>query len=1134
MRWTVGLALLALTPSPGRAAIATEVTVSSDSSVARPAITSPLFSTSSPNELLLAFVATDAVSAGMTVSGVTGGGLAWVLVRRTNAQLGTAEIWRAFAPTPLSNARVRAALSQSVAASITVVGFTGIDASGSSGSGAIGATGSGSANPGAPTATLVTTRANSWVWGVGCDWDHATPRTVGASQIMLHEYPATVGDTYWVQRRSAPTATAGTSVDISDTAPVGDRYDLSIVEILPSTAATHTISGAVRPALSGVGTLVTLSGGARATTTADPSGNYSFGGLQDGTYVVTPSKTGFTFNPESLTVVVSGADIPDVSFDATAVPTYTLSGTISPPDAGAGTLIRVSGTPSPTTTADTTGHYGIGGLPGGSYVVTPSKTGFTFEPVSRTVDLIDTDVSGIDFTATPAPPPPVDLPDLSVIVPPGGISVVGAGGSRVLQYTHDTFNGGRGPLAIQPAYHPTSGNYQGTQLVYTYGGSGWALSQQIPVAGAFVFDAAHGHFHFPFAAFGLYTVAGGGGPGNPVVLSGKTGFCIADSYIYDPTLPHAGDLGTLGSCSDPTSLRGLDIGAVDEYDQTDEGQSISLAGVPDGTYWLRAMVDPDNFLAESDETNNETDVKISIAGNNVQVLQTVTPVLPPPPSITLTAPANGAVVAGTVDLTASTAVTGGVQFLLDGLPLGGIVSTMPYDFPWSTATVANGSHWLAVQTTDLNGRIGTSAVVTVTVSNGAGADTLPPVVAVIDPAQGEVVSASVVIGATVADDAAILGVQFYVDGVAIGTPLTAPPYITYWSTLTVADGPHSIVARATDAVGLVGESPAVAIGVDNSQPPDLIGKDVMVSGEGAGVIQTPAFSTTVPNDLLLAFVGYDGPSNGPQSAFVSGAGLGWLLLKRSNVQHGTSEIWAANAVDPLSGATVLAQPVSGSYRGSLTVIAFTHASGPGVVMQASAPTGPPDVFVPGVSAGSWVFAVGNDYSNAITRVPVAGQELVYQFLDTISGDTYWVQSTIAPSTAFGLVDIHDTSPTGDRWNYAAVEVVATRPHRTVGVTPVPAAISGHTELRTLANPVSGVLRLSARGRPDGERDLWLIDVAGRRVATLAGGMRIAQGVGTATWELDRTTGHLAPGVYIVALADRQGRVEATTRVVVLR
>ena len=122
--------------------------------------------------------------------------------------------------------------------------------------------------------------------------------------------------------------------------------------------------------------------------------------------------------------------------------------------------------------------------------------------------------------------------------------------------------------------------------------------------------------------------------------------------------------------------------------------------------------------------------------------------------------------------------------------------------------------------------------------------------------------------------------------------------------------------------------------------------------------------------------------------------------------------------------SVIAQPGTGTYHGSLTVVAFINASGPGIVGQAAAATGAPDIFVPGVSACNWVFAVGNDWDKAVGRTPVSGQVLVHQRVDTQTGDTYWVQSTLAPSTANALVDIHDSSPTTDRWNYAAVEIVA--------------------------------------------------------------------------------------------------------------
>ena len=70
-----------------------------------------------------------------------------------------------------------------------------------------------------------------------------------------------------------------------------------------------------------------------------------------------------------------------------------------------------------------------------------------------------------------------------------------------------------------------------------------------------------------------------------------------------------------------------------------------------------------------------------------------------------------------------------------------------------------------------------------------------------------------------------------------------------------------------------------------------------------------------------------------------------------------------------------------------------------------------------MSAGNWVFAVGNDWDKAIARTPVSGQVLVQQRVDTQYGDTYWVQSTVAPATANALVDIHDSSPTTDRQSW---------------------------------------------------------------------------------------------------------------------
>jgi hypothetical protein len=247
-----------------------------------------------------------------------------------------------------------------------------------------------------------------------------------------------------------------------------------------------------------------------------------------------------------------------------------------------------------------------------------------------------------------------------------------------------------------------------------------------------------------------------------------------------------------------------------------------------------------------------------------------------------------------------------------------------------------------------------------------------------------------------------------------------------WDTTTVPDGQHTITVSATDSQGNMGNSAAVTFTVNNSHPANLIGKDVSISADGHDAITTSVFSTSTPSDLLVTFVSFDGPPNAPQTASVGGAGLTWTLLERSNTQSGTAEIWSARADGLLSGATVTATQTAGtSFHGSLTMIAFSNAAGTSVVGRTGAPTGAPDIPLPGVIAGDWVFAVGNDWDNAVARVPMSGQVLVHQKVDTVVGDTYWVQSTAAPITANALVDIHDTLPTSDQWNYAAVEIVAT-------------------------------------------------------------------------------------------------------------
>lgn len=290
-------------------------------------------STYAANELLLAFITADYLGgANTTVTGVTGGGLTWSLVRRTNVQSGTSEIWRAFAPTTLSNATVTATLSQSVASSMYVATFGGVDTS-TGATSATGATASANSSSGAPAGSLVTTRANSMVFGVGNDYDNAIARAPGSGQTVVHQFLTPQGDTYWVQQLNAPVAAAGITATINDVAPATDRYNLALVEVRPpsSGVTTYSISGVLAPASLTAGSTVSLSGSATATVTADASGNYSFAGLPNGSYTVTPSQAGVTFTQTSQNVVINGNNVTGVSFTAVSAvgPGVAVDGTLS-------------------------------------------------------------------------------------------------------------------------------------------------------------------------------------------------------------------------------------------------------------------------------------------------------------------------------------------------------------------------------------------------------------------------------------------------------------------------------------------------------------------------------------------------------------------------------------------------------------------------------------------------------------------------------------------------------------------------------------------------------------------------------------------------------------------------------------
>lgn len=195
----------------------------------------------------------------------------------------------------------------------------------------------------------------------------------------------------------------------------------------------------------------------------------------------------------------------------------------------------------------------------------------------------------------------------------------------------------------------------------------------------------------------------------------------------------------------------------------------------------------------------------------------ITIVVNKPPMVSLTAPANGAVLAApaTIAFAATASDSDGTIAKVDFLNGAAVVhssTTSPYSYGW--ANVAAGVYTVAARATDNLGGVTTSTAVKVTVDQ-------PPVVSmtVTPNAGGLIAPGSIALAATASDaDGTVSKVDFYSGTSLLGT-VTAAPYTLAWS--NVAAGTYTLTAKATDNLGIATTSSSVKVVVAANQLPTV-------------------------------------------------------------------------------------------------------------------------------------------------------------------------------------------------------------------------------------------------------------------------------------------------------------------------
>lgn len=188
-----------------------------------------------------------------------------------------------------------------------------------------------------------------------------------------------------------------------------------------------------------------------------------------------------------------------------------------------------------------------------------------------------------------------------------------SGNKTFIKFSTTSWNDGTGPLEIRGG---DKERQTGKQKIYQRVYNDDDTTYQDLYAGSFLYHKAHRHVHFDdYAVYSLQLV---NAPGGSERTSAKTTFCILDTDAINLSLFGAPLTSQYRTCN--SQIQGMSVGWGDKYGSHLDGQSIDITGLPNGEYDLKIVIDPKSRIAEANETDNVSNLRIGIDGQTVTLI----------------------------------------------------------------------------------------------------------------------------------------------------------------------------------------------------------------------------------------------------------------------------------------------------------------------------------------------------------------------------------------------------------------------------------------------------------------------------------------------------------------------------------